>query len=45
MSQREQLYNLLVAYADIFGDKNDSLGQTGCVEHVSDSSSFALRRN
>ena len=34
--QREQLYHLLVASADIFGDKNDGLGRTGCVEHTID---------
>eukprot|EP00731_Ephydatia_muelleri_P000507 Em0001g507a len=38
--QREQLYHLLVASADIFGDKNDGLGRTGCVEHTIDTETY-----
>ena len=32
--QKEQLYHLLLAYADIFADGSDELGRTKCVQHV-----------
>ena len=32
--QKEQLYHLLLAYADIFADGSDELGRTNCVKHV-----------
>ena len=32
--QKEQLYHLLLAYADIFADGSDELGRTKCVKHV-----------
>ena len=32
--QKEQLYHLLLAYADIFADGSDELGWTKCVQHV-----------